>query len=81
MQIALKSLPELSTSDINKLSTETARLELAGVESFVSSSRVFNMSVNAVNTDTLVDSMTAKVVEQIKEFFLSNPEGNLQSQT
>ncbi len=81
MQIALKSLPEFSTSDINKLSTETARLELAGVESFGSSSRGFNMSVNAVNTDTLVDSITAKVVEQIKEFSLSNPEGNLQSQT
>eukprot|EP00794_Sanderia_malayensis_P020881 gene20881-22931_t len=33
------------------------------------------MSVNAVNTDTLVDSITAQVVEKIKEFSLSNPEG------
>ena len=73
MQIALKSLPDFSSS--SQLSTETTRLELAGIDSFVSSSCVSRMSVNAVNTDTLVDSITAKVVEKIKEFSLNLPEG------
>ena len=68
MQIALKSLANFSSIDINALATETTRLGLAGINSFTkqknvsNDANVINSSVNAVkevlNNTSFVDAIT-----------------------
>ena len=64
MQLALKALPAFADTDINKLASETTRLQLAGIPSFDNkqSSQCMN-----VNESGLVNSIVAQVIHQIGE--------------
>ena len=70
MHVALKSGATFSTSDINALTTETTRLELAGVQSFAtrekasSSSKVEEVNLCEIN-ETAIDSIANKVLEKL----------------
>ena len=64
MQLALKALPAFADTDINKLASETTRLQLAGIPSFGTkqSSQCMN-----VNESGLIDLIVAQVIHQIGE--------------
>ena len=79
MQIALKSWLDFTKSNINQLATETTRLQLAGIESFAVSPGNQCMSFNSTNADTLVETITDKVVEKLQEISLNNPMDNTES--
>ena len=64
MQLALKALPTFEETDINKLASETTRLQLAGIPSFDSKQSPQCMSVNESG---LVDSIFDKVIHKIGE--------------
>ena len=63
MQIALKSLPCFIEADIDKLATETMRLQLAGIDSFAVKKAQKCMSVDSVS---IVDEIAAKVLKNYK---------------
>ena len=64
MQLALKALPAFEETDINKLASETTRLQLAGIPSFDS-----KQSSQCMNVDEsgLVDSIVDKVIHKMSE--------------
>ena len=70
MQIALKALPEFDKADINKLASETTRLQLAGIDSFVTKGN----RENCMNVDSpsIVDEIADKVIEKLKGSSLGN---------
>lgn len=85
MQVALKSLPDFTSADINVLAEETVRLKTAGIQSFVSTNPVKSndhcMAVNSIDLDSLVDSITDKVVEKMKKHSVNDDGGQDQAQS
>jgi hypothetical protein len=74
MQIALKSLANFATSNINDLAKETTRLQLAGINSFPEGKNYMHSShatVNSVNDSvdntSLVESIVNKVIDKLKD--------------
>ena len=63
MQIALKSQPGFIEADIDKLASETTRLQLAGIDSFAFEKVQQCMSVDSAS---MVDEIAAKVIEKLK---------------
>ncbi len=63
MQIALKSLPSFIDANIDKLATETMRLQIAGIDSFASNKAQECM---AVESPSVVDAIAEKVIEKLK---------------
>ena len=63
LQVVLKSMPNFSTRNINELSDETTRLQIAGVKS-ETALKVAN--VELYDRDELIDKITKNVVEQLK---------------
>ena len=78
MQVALKSWSDFTKANINQLTSETTRLQLAGIESFASNPSD-SSSMNPIHSDTLVDEITNKVVEKSKGLSLSNSGGEVDS--
>ncbi len=74
MQIALKSLPCFTEADIDKLATETMRLQLAGINSFASTKSQECMSVE--NSSSIVDEIAEKVIKKLKEASINNHGGD-----
>ena len=72
MEIALKSLTNLSTASLDDLAKETTRLQITGIESFASSQQGHCMSVN---TEDLVDSIADKVLAKMKGMSVEVPGG------
>ena len=89
MQIALKSLANFSSLDINGLATETIRLQLAGINSYSKHRNVKNdinvdTTINAVNdvlrSTSLVDSIADSVIKKLQVNNITNcVEGSSQS--
>ncbi len=73
MQIALKSLPSFTDADIDKLASETMRLQLAGIDSFVSNKVKECMSVDS---PAVVDAIAEKVIEKLKGTSIDNHGGD-----
>ena len=63
MQIALKSLPNFTEIDVDKLATETMRLQLAGIDSFAAGKTHECMSVES---PSMVDAIAEKVIEKLR---------------
>ena len=64
MQIALKSLPSFNDADVDKLTSETMRLQLAGIDSFASENN--QKCMMSVEGPSMVDEIAAKVIEKMK---------------
>ena len=73
MQIALKSLPSFTDADIDKLATEIMRLQLAGIDSFVSNKVQECMSVDS---PSVVDAIAEKLIEKLKGTSIGNHGGD-----
>ena len=69
MQIALKSLLSFNDADVDKLTTETMRLQLAGIDSFASENTQKCMSVES---PSMVDQIADKVIEKMKGISIDN---------
>ena len=67
MQISLKSLPSFTDADIDKLATETMRLQIAGIDSFASNKAQECMSVDAI---------AEKVIEKLHSTSINIHGGN-----
>ena len=72
MQIALKSLPSLDDADIDKMITETMRLQLAGIDSFVWE---YIKKCLSVESSSMVDEIAEKVIEKIKDMSIDSDGG------
>ena len=69
LQIALKSIEKFGEKDINELSDETTRLEIAGVKSGTSINLVSPQSresSDAPKETDIVESITQNVIERLK---------------
>ena len=75
MHVALKSIPDFATASIDKLATETSRLQIAGIKSFDSNALHDCMSVN---NDT-VDDIVSKVIGKLSMDKEDNDGGQLES--
>ena len=64
MQIALKSLPSFNDADVDKLTSETMRLQLAGIDSFASENN--QKCMVSVEGPSMVDEIAEKVIERMK---------------
>ena len=64
MQIVLKSLPSFNDADVDKLTSETMRLQLAGIDSFASENN--QKCVMSVEGPSMVDEIAEKVIEKMK---------------
>ena len=73
MQIALKSLPNFNDADVDKLTTETMRLQLAGIDSFASENTQKCMSVES---PSMVDQIADKVIEKMKGISIDSHGGD-----
>ena len=73
MQIALKSLPSFNDADIDKLTTETMRLQLAGIVSFASE---IDKKCMSVESPSIVDQIAEKVIEKMKGMPIDNHRGD-----
>ena len=63
MQIALKSLPNFTEIDVDKLATETMRLQLAGIDSFAAGKTHESMSIES---PSMVGAIAEKVIEKLR---------------
>ena len=73
MQIALKSIDKFEESDLNIIADETTGLELAGIKS-VTAGNFFKVDP-AINEETMVDSIGAKVIEKLQAASISTDGG------
>ena len=64
MQIELKSLPSFNDADVDKLTSETMRLQLAGIDSFASENN--QKCMMSVEGPSMVDEIAEKVIEKMK---------------
>ena len=70
MQVALKSLSNFDSFDIEALANETTRLTSARIESFMSKKGDDCKSIAEPNYDSLVDTVADKVIEKLKDISL-----------
>ena len=77
MQVALKSMPDFATASVDKLATETARLQIAGIKSFHLGESHECMSVNGLK----IDEIASKIHEKLSFEKGSNNRGQLEPAT
>ena len=77
MQVALKSLKGFEESDMNKVSDETTRLELAGIKAIQCAGSRVN-TVNQISDEsTIINSIPNKVIEKLQSTGLSAATGGI----